>query len=55
MFRFLFSLYESRKLDADVEFPSEFPEVRGRPWPLNDWVQTNGLTRKIGGGTYLKK
>ena len=44
-----------RVLDADDEFPLEFPEVRGRPWPLTDWLVTSELTRRIGGNAFLKR
>ena len=37
--------YKPRILDADDEFLLEFPEVRGRPWPLTDWLVTIELTR----------
>ena len=36
--------YKPRILDADDEFPSEFPEARGKPWPLTDWLATIELT-----------
>ena len=32
--------YKPRILYADDEFPLEFPEVRGRSWPLTDWLAT---------------
>ena len=32
-----FVKYKPRILDSDDEFPLEFVEVRGRPWPLTDW------------------
>ena len=40
--------YKPRILDADDEFPFEFPEVGGRPWPLTDWFVTRELTRRTG-------
>ena len=47
--------YKPRILNADDEFPLEFPEVRGRPWPLIDWLVTGELTRRIGGNDFLKR
>ena len=47
--------YKPKILDADDEFPLEFPEVRGRPWPLIDWLVTGELTRRIGGNDFLKR
>ena len=41
-------------LDADDEFPLEFPEVRGKPWPLTDWLVTSELTRRIVGNDFLE-
>ena len=41
--------YKPKILDADDEFPLEFPEVRGRPWPLTDWLVTRELIRRKGG------
>ena len=41
--------YKPRMLDADDEFPLEFPEVRGRLWPLTDWLVASELTTGIGG------
>ena len=35
--------YKPRILDADEEFPLEFPEMRGRPWLLTDWSLTREL------------
>ena len=40
--------YKPRILDADDEFLFEFSEVRGRPWPLTDWLDTRELTRSSG-------
>jgi hypothetical protein len=42
-------------LDADDEFPLEFPEVRGRPWPPTDWLVTRELSRRMGGNDLLKR
>ena len=47
--------YKPRILDANDEFPLEFTEVRGRPWPLMDWLVTIELTRRIGGNDFLKR
>jgi hypothetical protein len=47
--------YKPRILDADDEFLLEFPEVRGRPWPLTDCLVTSELTRRIGGNDFLKR
>ena len=30
--------YGPRVLEADIEFPEEFPEVEGSPWDLVDWL-----------------
>ena len=46
--------YKPRILDADYEFPLEFPEMRGRPWPLTDWLVTRELTWRIDGNDFLK-
>ena len=46
--------YKPRMLDADDEFPLEFPEVRGKPWPLTDWLVTSELTRRIVGNDFLE-
>ena len=46
--------YKPRILDADDEFPLEFTEVRGRSWPLTDWLVTSELTRRIGGNDILE-
>ena len=46
--------YKPRILDADDEFPLEFPEVRGRPWPLTDWLATIELIWRIDGNAFLK-
>jgi len=46
--------YKPRILDVDDEFPSEFPEVRGKPWQLTDWLVTSELTRRIVGNDFLK-
>ena len=45
--------YKPRILDADDEFPLEFPELRRRPWPLTDCLVTSELTRRIGGNDFL--
>ena len=47
--------YRPRILDADDEFPLEFPEVSGRPWPLTDWLATIELTWRIDGNAFLKR
>jgi len=47
--------YKPRILDADDEFPLEFPEVRGRLWPLTDWLVTIELTWRIDGNAFLKR
>ena len=47
--------YKPRVLDANGEFPLEFPEERGRPWPLTDWLVTSELTGRIGGKDFLKR
>jgi hypothetical protein len=49
-----FVKYKPRILDADDGFPLEFLEVRGRPWPLTDWLVTSELIRRIGGNDFLK-
>ena len=46
--------YKPRILDADDEFPLEFTEVRGRPWPLTDWLFTSELTWSIDGNDFLE-
>ena len=46
--------YKPRILDADVEFSLEFPEVRGKPWPLTGWLVTSELTWRIGGNDFLE-
>ena len=46
--------YKPRILDADDEFPLEFPEVSGRPWPLTDLLVTTEVTRRIDGNDVLK-
>ena len=33
----------------------KFPEVRGRPWQLIDWLVTRGLTRRMDGNDSLKR
>ena len=38
-----------------MNFPLEFPEVRGRPWPLTDWLATIELTWRIDGNDFLKR
>ena len=47
--------YKPRILDADDEFPLEFLEVRGRPWPLTEWLVTTELTRRTRVNDFLKK
>ena len=47
--------YEPRILDAYDEFSSEFSEVRGRPWPLTDWLVTREVTRRMDGNDFLKR
>ena len=47
--------YKPRVLDADGEFPLEFPEVRGRPWPLTDWLVTSEVTRWISGNDVVEE
>ena len=47
--------YKLRIFDADDKFPLEFPEVRGRPWPIIDWLVTRELTRRIGGSVFLQR
>ena len=32
-----------------------FPEVRGRPWQLTDWLVTSEPTRRIGGNDFLER
>ena len=44
-----------RILDADYEFPLEFLEAKGRPWPLTDWLATIELTWRIDGNAFLKR
>ena len=34
-------------LEADVELPEEFLKVRGKPWPLVDWMSLNQLRPRI--------
>ena len=29
--------------------------MRGRPWPLTDWLVTSELTRRISRNTFLKR
>ena len=41
-------------INADDEFPLEFPNMRGRPWPLTDWLVSSELTRRINGNDFLK-
>ena len=47
--------YELRVLEADIEFPEEFPEVKGRPWDLVDWLSTTELGRRIGRDIVLRR
>jgi len=47
--------YKLRIFDADDKFPLEFPEVRGRPWPIIDWLVTRELTRRIDGSVFLQR
>jgi len=49
-----FVKYKPRILDADDGFPLEFLKVRGRPWPLTDWLVTSELIRRINGNDFLK-
>ena len=44
-----------RILDSDDDFPLEFPEVRGKPWPLTGWLVTTELTRRIRENDFLKR
>lgn len=46
-------VYAPRTLAADIEFPIEFPEVKGKPWPLKDWIATSELTPRIRGDKVL--
>jgi len=46
--------YKPRILDAGNEFPLEFPEVIGKPWPLTDWLVTSERTWRIRGNDFLK-
>ena len=47
--------YGPRVLEADIEFPEEFPEVEGRPWELVDWLSTTELGRMIGGDIVMRR
>ena len=38
----------------DDEFSLELLEVRGRPWPLTDWLFTRELTRRTDGNDFWK-
>ena len=47
--------YKPRKLDADDDdFFLEFLEVKGRPWPLSDWLAARELSRRIRGNDFLE-
>ena len=45
--------YEPRVLEADVEFPEDFPAVRGKPWPLQDWIALTQLRPRIKENEYV--
>ena len=46
--------YTPRILEADAEYPEEFPEIMGKPWSLVDWVSKSNLGRRIGNDEYLR-
>ena len=47
--------YKPRILDAADEFPFEFIEMSGRPWPLTEWLVTIELTWRIRGNDFLER
>ena len=47
--------FKLRIMDADDKFQLDFPEVRGRPWPIIDWLVTRELTRRIDGSVFLQR
>ena len=47
--------YGPRELEAAIEFPEEFLQVKGRPWDLVDWLSTTELGGWIGRDIVLRR